>query len=399
MNIDKTLIGTAQVPTITGGVNLYEHVHFPNNWSKKYSLSFWDTSKNFDIKVLEGKISTRAAVAFEYGLAGPNWAGRMLVEGTATDKEIRLDIEEDDFKAGMLLGVSLSPQFALNLQTYTWNPSFWHPFRKKWSTLINCSVDSTFDLIGFLYNQIVKPWIIDGIKDLEDEIPLAFIHLLVDCIPSASSSMVASNNNIIEHVSPDGPDASWSWQGLVMSPDMNFEWDLIEMSVALAETIALIPPATEFGEAAAVIDSATKWYRPKVTSGPVVGVVLNVHLKISGITAFVDDTATVTTTNIRRDGVSVVADVDSGAEHVEDINRVGVEFTHRAGITFEVGWHTGFFWFKIIGYDFKKMYRATDFIDIAEVPVSEQYRYRLSNDVGNTTDGSDKDLLKSWIFN
>lgn len=399
MHINKTLIGTAVNPTISGGVNLYEYLHFPNDWSESVSITAWDVGRDFDIKILEGKINTRAAFAIEFGLAGPNWAGRMFVEGSASADEIRLDVQEDDFKAGMLLGIGFNPQLALNLQAYTWHYRKWHWPKKEWNTICNFSVDSTFDLVGFLYNQIIKPWLIDGIKDLEDEIPLAFIHLLVDLIPSASPNLIASNNNIIDHVAADGADADWAWQGLVMSPDLNFQWDLIEMAVALAETLALIPPVTEFGEAAAVLDSSTKWLRPKVTSGPVVGVVLNVHLKISGITAFVDDTATVTTTNIRTDGLSVVADIDTGGEHIESINRLGVEFTHRAGITFEVGWHTGLFWLKILGYDFKKMYNATDLIDIAEIPISEQYRYRLTNTLGNTSAASEKVLLKSWIFN
>ncbi|RJP83091.1 MAG: hypothetical protein C4522_01655 [Desulfobacteraceae bacterium] len=399
MDIHKTLIGTAVNPTISGGVNLYEYLHFPNDWSKSVSITAWDVGSDFDIKVLEGKINTRAAFAIDFGLAGPNWAGRMFVEGSASADEIRLDVLEDDFKAGMLLGIGFNPQLALNLQAYTWQFRKWHWPQKEWNTICNFSIDKTFDLVGFLYNQIIKPWLIDGIKDLEDEIPLAFIHLLVDLIPSASPNLIANNNNIIDYVAADGADAGWTWQGLVMSPDLNFQWDLIEMAVALAETIALIPPVTEFGEAAAVVDSTTKWLRPKVTSGPVVGVVLNVHLKISGITAFVDDTATVTTKNIRTDGVSVVADIDTGSEHIESINRIGVEFTHRAGITFEVGWHTGLFWLKILGYDFKKMYNATDLIDIAEIPISEQYRYRLTNTLGNTSAAAEKVLLKSWIFN
>ena len=403
MEIKKTLIGTAVNPTISGGVNLYEHIHFPNDWSKSVSFTAWDIGKDFDMKILEGKINSRCAFAIEFGLAGPNWAGRMFVEGSADENEIRLDVMEDDFKAGMLLGVAISPQFAFNLQTYSWHFRKWHWPKKEWSTLCDFSIDMSFDLVGFLYNQIVKPWLIDGVKDLEDEIPLAFIHLLVDCIPSANPNLIASNNGIIDYVDADELVPSWLWQGMVMAPDLSFQWDLIELAVALAETIALIPPVIEFGEAAAIVDSETKWIRPKITSGPMVGVVLNVHLKMSGITAFVVDngttTATVTTKNIRRDGVSIVADIDTGGEHIESITDVGVEFTHRAGITFEVGWHTGLFWLKILGYDFKGTRSATDLLDIAEVPVSEQYRYRLNNTIGNTSNASEKVLLDSWIFN
>lgn len=405
MKIDRTLIGTAANPTISGGVNLYEHVRFPDNWSASTSFTAWDTGSGFDITILEGNIRTRAAIALEWGLAGPNWGGRMFVDGTVSDKEIRLEVREDDFKAGMLLGVAFSPQFALDIQVYTWHYRKWHWPSKQWSTLIDYSLDESFDLVGFLYNQIVKPWLIDGVKDLEDEIPLAFINLLVNLLSSdATPNLIASNNGIIDYVAPDGSVLSQAWDGLVMSPDLRFQWDLVDVAVSLGEVVGLVPPLTAFGEAVEVIDKLTKWCRPKVTSGPVVGVVLNVHLKISGITAFVVDgngntTAEVKTKNVRKDGIYMVADVDSGGDQAESVNRLGVEFTHKAGITFEAGWHTGLSWLKIFGHDFVKVFNPTDLISVAEIPVSEQYQYRLSNNVGDTTHANEKTLLKSSIFN
>lgn len=412
MDISKTLIGTADVPTISGGVNLYQYVHFPDDWSDRVAFTAWDAGTDFDIKILEGKIASRAAFAIEYGLAGPAWGGRMFVEGTATASEIRLDVQEDDFKAGMLLGVAFSPQLALNIQSYTItpNPSWRHPFRFKteWHNVCDISIDESFDLVGFLYNQIVKPWLIDGIKDLEDEIPLAVLNLLVNLFSfGASPNLIASNNGITDHVDDtplvDLAVVDWAWEGLVMSPDLKIEWDLVDVAVSLGETVGLIPPLTAFGEAITIIDKLTKWLRPKVTSGPVVGIELNVHLKISGLTAYVDDangnpTATVTTKNVRGEGSSIVADIDSGGEHIDAINRLGVEFVHRAGVTFEVGWHTGISWLKIFSHDFIKTMDPTDLINVAEIPISEQYLYRLSSPIGNTSNASEKVLVDSWIF-
>lgn len=408
MDIARTLIGTDANPTISGGIDLYQKLHFPDDWSWHGSVTAWNVGDSFDIKafgvhILEGKLNTRAALALELGVAGPAWAGRLYAEGSASQDELRLSIIQDDFKAGVLLGAAISPQFSFCLQAYTWHQKHWYSRpHKQWRTLCDFEIDLSFDLVGFIYNQIIKPWLIDGIKDLESDIPVAVLKLLADLIPSANANLIASNSGIMNHVAADSGILDWDWAGLELSPDVQLQWDLIELAAALAETIALIPPVTEFGAAAAEVDGITKHLRPTISSGPVVGIMLTVHLKISGLTAFVTgdtETPSITTENIRADGEYLVGDIpDSNTHDVETISHLGIHFTHRASVSLELGWHVGIYWLKILGYDFIKTFNPAALLGVPDLPVSEQYRYRLSNKVGDTDSAAKTTLLDTWIF-
>lgn len=409
-DIQRTLIGTAEVPTISGGVPLSDTFHFPADWSRAESFTAWDVGKTFDIIILEGKIASRAGAAIEFGLAGPNWAGSMYVEGDISDTQICVDVSEDDFKAGIMFGVAVTLQFVLDIQTYTIhaNPSWRHPFRtkKEWTSVAEIDIDSSFDLIGVIYNQIIKPWLIDGVKDIEDEIPLAILNLIVDLLKEmlaadGSPSLIASNHGIMDHVA-DSSIIGWNWDGLLMQPDLKIEWNLVDITVALAETIGLIPPFTAFGEAVEVLDKVTKYIRPKFQSGPMIGVVLVVHLKISGLSARVDfydaGEKEIAGNNVRASGAELIADIDIDSSQVRDVTNVQVDFTHRCGITLETGWHFGISFVKIFSKDFIKRFRLNEFLSILELPVSEQYDYKLTNHEGNASDGASIKLVDSWIL-
>ncbi len=399
-SIPKTLVGTNNIPTMTHGVPIIEGFHFPADWSTRFAATFWDTSGKFNISILEGKVASRAALNIEAGLAGPNWAGRMEVEGSASEETVRLDVLMDDFKAGMLIGLNINPQFALQVQAYTWveHHQYWPPklwFTKSWRNLVNIEQDSNFQLIPFcfMFGKLVEQY---G-KDLAALIPLVQDFLMF--LPSADANMIDSASGITDYVSDTGDFLDWIWKGLTMSPDIQMEWDLIEIAIAVGETAALIPPVTAAGETLTLIEKVTKWLRPEVGSGPVLGVVINVHLKISGLTGYSSGTTpgTITTSNIRTEGSVIVADVASGAEHIPNLDRLGVNFTHRAGISFEFGWHSKISWLKILSHDFVKLYQPSALG--LEIPISEQYKYELSNNIGSTNDSGIKiTLVDKWVF-
>ncbi len=399
-SIPRTLIGTNKIPTMTHGVPIIEGFHFPADWSARFAATLWDTSGKFNIKILEGKVASRAALNIEAGLAGPNWAGRMEVEGTASEETIRLDVLMDDFKAGILMGLNINPQFALQIQAYTfvehhrwWPPKLW--FTKSWRNLVDIEQDSNFQLIPFcfMFAKLVELYA----EDLAEIVPL--VQDLLVFLPSAAPNMIDSASGITDYVSDPDDLLDWLWTGMTMSPDIQMEWDLVEIAIAVGETAALIPPVTAAGETLTLIEKVTKWLRPEVGSGPVLGIVINVHLKISGLTGYSGGTTpgTISTSNIRAEGAVIVADVASGAQHVPDLDRLGVNFTHRAAISFEFGWHTKLSWLKVLSHDFVKLYQSSAFG--LEIPVSEQYKYELSNDIGSTEDSGIKiNLVDKWVF-
>ena len=400
-SIPKTLIGTNAIPTMTNGVPVIKGFNFPSGWSTRLAKSFWDTSGEFDLKILEGKVASRAAVQFEVGLAGPNWAGRMEVEGSVSAESMRLDVLLDDFKAGMLVGLDINPQFSLQIQAYTWVEQHhfgWHPkiwFTKSWYDVLNIEQDSSFQLIPFcfLFAKAVE----SDVKDLSEILPV--VQVIIASLPSSDSNMIQSASGISSYVSDPTSITDWVWEGLTMSPDIKFEWDLIEMAVAVAETAALIPPVTAAGEAVTLTEKLTKWLRPKLGSGPVLGIVIDVHLKISGLTGYGNSAnpGTLTTKNIRTEGAVIVADVDTGSDLAPNLHRVGVNFTHRAAISFEFGWHTSISWLKILSHDFQVTFHPNDLG--LEIPISEQYRYELSNEIGRTDDsGIEITLVETFFF-
>lgn len=395
-DIAKTLIGTNNVPTITNGVPLYENLHFPSGWSKHFDSVWWDTTtehsiqvENFKLKILDGRFSTRFACNAEFGLAGPSWAGRMEVEGTATKNHIQLDILEDDFKAGMLIGANFNIQFTLQAQAY--NPI---PFHRGWFDVVNIEKDSNTDLVQLLFS------LANFLKAAGKLIP--GVEKILVLIPSANLNLIANNSGIHSYVSDPDAFLDWLWIGLTMSPDLQLEWDLISIIETLAVTAADVTPLAPFSELVSEALAVSSWLIPTLASGPVVGAAFEVHLKISGLTGYTEATGSLEahpTRNLNSTGSVMHADfIDTSSD--KQIDYIGVNFTHRASISLELGWHTSLYWFKIIGHDFVKTWQASDFLGIGEVPVSEQYKYELLNKTGKTTDESGiKITLKdSWVF-
>jgi len=396
-DIPKTLIGTNNVPTITNGVPLYEHFHFPDGWSTHFDSQWWDTREKWDAHILEGKLASRFAWNLEFGLAGPDWAGRMEVEGTASKDTFRLDILNDAFRGGILLGANFNIQFGLQLQSYryvehhqVWPPKMW--FTKEWKDLFHHETDFNFDLLKGLFELASFAHSIGKI--------IPFIRKILVFVPSAKPNLIAGNSGIKDYIEDPGDILSWVWEGLTLSPDLQMEWDLIEIAESLGTDAAdAFPP---IGTVAELLQTVAKiafgWLMPKLATGPVVGVAMEVHLKISGLTGYTANGDTITTENIRGEGASLVADIKDGAQHVSNIDALGVDFTHRAGISFELGWHTKISWLKVFSKDVVKKKQASDFG--MEIPVSEQYRYELKNKVGSTSDESHIDITMedSWVF-
>jgi hypothetical protein len=399
MKIDRTLIGTNNVPTITNGVPLYKDVHFPMGWSTNFAKTWWDTGKNFHIMILHGKVRTRFAGNIELGLAGPEWAGRMEVYGSSDKKQIKLNIQEDDFRTGMLIGVNFNFQFALELQTYTLKPhvSWRHGvhFTKEWKTLANIEKDMNFGLLDTIV------WVASKVKSALENIP--YLKDVLTFIPQASLTMVANGKGIVEHIDKPDSKLDWIWEGLVMSPNVKIKWDLAEVIemivITVGEATPLDPIIAVLDEFSTLTGSRGIGLKPSLVTGPVFEAEFGTHLKISDLVGY-SKGSVVKTKNLRAEGSYLVGDIKSGEDKAESIDELGISITHRASIDFGAGWFMTISWLKIINLTKVKIFDLKDLIGI-DIPASEQYKYELKNRIGNVKNESDIEIIfeDSWVFN
>ncbi len=396
-SIPRTLVGTNTVPNITHGVPLSTVFHFPEGAAYQLGGRLFDTVGKYDLKILEGKAAAYSALNLEVGLAGPNWAGRLEVEGSANEDQIHADLLLDDIKAGILIGAIINPILRLQIQAYTvtehhryWPPKLW--FTRTWRDVFNIDQDIELEPITWAYKLIPL------VKTIGGFIP--FLNVLAAFIPTGEPKLVDAKSGIVDYVSDPDSVLDWAWEGMLLEPQYQAEWDLIELARALAGTIALIPPVTAGAEAVSLLERVTSWLRPSLGTGPVMGILLQSHLKISGLSGYYGAAREheITTHKLRTEGSVIVGDIVAGAEHVGEMTGIGLNFTQRASLNFSFGWHIKVSWLKILSYDLVETWSGSDFH--LEIPVSEQYRYALANELGNLSDDDKLDikLLDSWFF-
>ncbi len=399
-HIENTRIGTGETANIAddNAIPIYEYFHFPKNWSKGFDFNFFDLNKDVTISILHGRVSTDAQLSLGFGLAGPNWAGAMDVEGNVTDDTLLLDITNDQFVAGMLVGAdaSLTLNLAFQFERETFEFDWRHPFSSHWTyawhDLARVNTVFQFDLLTTLVNIAVV-----GVKIVKALLKLIpglskIIKLLPDVTLPAPRSF---NSGISDHVSS----SSFFTGGLDFPTSLEASFNLIDIAEVLGKTGVEVvqPELIPAIEIETKMETLAKWIKPTVGTGPIFGLNFTTFLRISGINAYWG-TEKHKLTDVHTVGAEIEAKLPAEAPQSAP-DGLGIEFDHRPAIDFTIGWYVSLTWLKIFSVQPEKRRHPSDFSDAFTVPAGDAYTYEVRNNVGSTSaDDIVVTMVEDWIF-
>ena len=401
--IETTKIGTGDTANIADekAIPLYKYLHFPKGWAKALDFDLLDLNKDVNISILHGRVSAAVQLSLGFGLAGPNWAGTMDVQGEVNDNTMQVDITNDQFVAGMLVGadanftMSMGFQFQRETFEFDWRHPFSSHWTYAWHELFRIDMDpQQFDLLMFLVNlqkvslEVEKKIIglVPGLGDIAAIIPDV-------TLPEPQSF----NHGIASHVSslPVFPG------GLAFPTTLEVQIPLLEIIELLGKAgIAVVQP--ELAPAIEVesrLEKLAKWVKPNVSTGPILGLNFTTYLRISGINAYWGGTQ-YQATDVHSLGAEIEATLPADAPADTPPDQLGIEFDHRPTIDLTVGWYVCLTWLKIFSVQPESRVRPSDLSPAFTIPAGLAYTHEIRNDVGSkSTNGVVVTLIgDGWVI-
>lgn len=398
--IATTKIGTGETANIADdkAVPIYDTFHFPASWSKAFDFDLIHENKDVTISILHGKVSTDAQLSLGFGLAGPNWAGTMDVAGKVNDNAMVLDVTNDEFVAGMLIGADASFTFNLSFQykRETFQFDWHHPLSAHWTydwhELLRINKVVQFDLLTALATIALKG--VEFVKSLLKLVPA--LSKIIKLMPKVSlPAPRAFNSGIADHVSS----SPLFIGGLDFPTALEAQFNLVDIVEVLGKTAleTVQPELIPVVEIESKLETLLKWIKPTWGSGPVIGMNFTTYLRISKINAYwgADKHSS---THIKTLGSGIAATLPDGApDRVPD--SLGIEFDHRPAIDLTSGWYVSLTWLKIFSIEAKTLAHPSDLSEAFTIPAGDAYTYEIKNTVGNhSTDDVVVTKVEEWIF-
>lgn len=383
-DIARTKIATGETADIAdnNAIPIYQDFHFPKDWSKAFDFDFFNNDKDVSISILHGKIITDAQLSIGLGLAGPNWAGTMEMEGSVDGDTMQLDVTTDDFVSGMLIGAGIDFTFTLGVQLrretfeFEWGlPPSAH-WQMAWHDLFRETSVTQVDLLTMMFNLAKK------VESLGKYVP--GLSKVLKVLPDIDLPIPRSHNQgITDHISS----SPLFTGGLEFPTQLEATWDLVQIAEAVGGTAveAAQPETTPFVELTLKLNKVLKAFiKPNVETGPVMGFKFLTFLRISGINAsWGSDTYELT--DVGQIGSGISAGLPAAAQlETAAPDRLGVKFDHRPAVEFELGWYAKVSWLKIFSYHKQEEIGAGDIWSGFMTPIGLAYTYELSNTEGST---------------
>ncbi len=399
-HIDNTKIGTGETANIADSkaIPIYEYFHFPENWSKAFDFDLLKMNKDVEISILHGKVSTDAQLSLGLGLAGPNWAGTMDVEGDVKDKTLLLDITNDQFVAGMLIGAdaSLTLNLAFQYKRETFEFDWRHPFSSHWTyawhDLLRINKVMQFDLLNALATIAV-----DGVKIVVTLLKLVpGLGKIAKLMPDVTYPNPRTfNSGISSHVSNNFLFSG----GLDFPTTLEASFNLIDIIEVLGKTGVEVvqPELIPIVEVETKLEKLMKWIKPSFSTGPIFGWNFTTYLRISGINAYWGEDKQ-SLSDITTVGSEIKASLsDAAPENAPD--SIGIEFDHRPTIDNTLGWWIELTWLKIFSVQREVRISPGDISADFAVPAGNAYTYEIRNNVGSqSSDDVVVTRVADWII-
>lgn len=402
-HIATTKIGTGDTANIADekAITLYKDFHFPKGWAKALDFDILDLNKDVNISILHGRVSAAAQLGLGFGLAGPNWAGTMDVQGDVNDGTMLLDVTNDQFVSGMLVGadasftMSLSFQFQRETFEFDWRHPFSSHWTYAWHELLRIDLDpQQFDLLMFIVN----------INKLGVEIAMKIMSLfpglgdIISLFPDITlPEPLTFNHGIVSQVSS----SPLFTGGLDFPTSIEAQIPLLEIVEAIGKTgIAVVQP--ELAPAIEVetkLEKLAKWVKPTVSTGPIFGINFTTYLRISGITAYWGEDE-YQATDVGSLGSEIEATLPDDAPADTPPDQLGIEFDHRPAIDLTLGWYVCLSWLKIFSVQPEAREHPSDLSPAFTIPAGLAYTHEIRNDVGSkSTNGVVVTLIgDGWVI-
>ncbi len=383
--IAKTKIATGKTANIAddNGIPIYQDFHFPKDWSKAFDFDFFNSEKNVSVSILHGKIVTDAQLSLGVGLAGPNWAGTMEMEGDVNGDTMKLDITTDNFVSGMLIGAGVDFTFNLGIQLkretfeFEWRHPLSAHWQMEWHEVFSENSVTQVDMLTMLYNLAKK------VISLGKFVP--GLSKVLKVLPDIELPIPRSyNQGIADHIS-----SSALFPGGLEFPTLiEGSWDLVQIAEAVGGTAVEVaqPETTPFIELTLKLNKVLKGFiKPSVETGPLMGVKFITFLRISGINAYWG-LEKYELTDVSQEGSGISAQLPAAAQAKTTApNRLGVEFDHRPAVEFDLGWYAKVSWLKIFSLSKHERLGAGDIWSGFTTPIGLAYTHELINTQGSTS--------------
>lgn len=353
LSIRPTIIATSDPITIAKGIPL--QTTFPTD-----RLAFGATATLIDEKYTFDhwyaptvRLGARVGVAIEGGIVGPGYGLRMDVDGSVDEDHVELAIRDDEFVAGMIIGVLGTLDVRLNAQAriVPTHVNFHHRFEADVIDLLISTVKAVGGMIPGIQKivQFIPPFSTESLRDFKGGI-----------------------------VANDGT--------LRLEPTLSGQFDLISLTETLVETaIDFTGVGTVAVEIIAeLLNIIQKTGLLRFETGPYFAIEFPVNVSISGLSAWDADarvdvaSGDLTFASGRVRGSHAAATLPNAIEHVE------MRFTHRKGIDLDVGWYAKVVMLKFIdvGHTWKFGVFEALGIDVFDAPKT----YRVANPEGARND-------------
>ncbi|MBD3177089.1 MAG: hypothetical protein GF320_18085 [Armatimonadia bacterium] len=350
-NIPSTLIGTSDPPNLAEGIALFPG-HSVNLASATPSATLW----NVNPQILAWRIHSLARVYLTAGIGGPAYAWRLRAEGSTSGNQMALNISEDEYQAGILMGMQLNFNFVTSIEQWCihWVWDGWHShFEGQWRNIFSSSATLSLDLITLLITVVVK--LIEG-SEMDDPETTRLFKDMSKYFPSTTRKTYGLMDDTSGLVRKGG--------SLTLHPTLHLDINLLGLFTGEEEMEELEGMASAFAKACGHIQA-----------GPSIGLSLPTTIGMTKLKADNDEY-----TNLSFSGSTVTG---TGPDADSTVNEVGIELSHEPGFDITAGFFAGFSILKIFAYTYHWQIGLLGLLGIA--PTAGPYYNTRESSVGATS--------------
>lgn len=366
-SIPRTLVATTDPVAIRGGIPLSRDIGNLDKFGFSKGVTLFDK----EIHAGVFKVSSRAAFELEAGLAGPNHAFRMDLEGAYDPNEDRLTlhVSQDEFESGMIIGAVVSGELSLQV-SHQWvrHVGHWYQprYERYWKDALNKLWRKDFDLLPILAGIVLQ---------------------IGSSIPGLNKIVAFIPRDVLDGMRDHKNDIMGSGGSVTLSPHIVGVLDLVQVAEALGGTAVEVvqPELTPVVEYAEEIEKVEEDVGPTVKAGPIFGVQFPTHVQLTGLTASQGGGEPVAFGTVDYVGEELRGTDPTGA-FPADPDRVGVHVTHRNGIDITIGWTTKVTYKKLFNEGRSVKVNCLEEVGIDPTADSTEFTYRVDNRVGASGD-------------
>ncbi|MDD2273594.1 MAG: hypothetical protein PHP95_02640 [Desulfuromonadaceae bacterium] len=344
-NIPETVIATSDPLSLCNGNALFPALGTFRSGYVGTGMAGTIFSIN-DENILLFRFSANAKYEVVFGLCGPAYAAKLVLEGSTDNKALELTIVEDELQAGILFGLTLSFVCNISLDTLklNWVWQGWNShFASSWLQLADFHINLEFDVIELLWELIKEGFESEGKETIIKKVPLL------------SNQLVGSWGMYDERANNFASNGG----EMVANPTLNLPIDIAPMIGPVAE-----------------LNLALKALFSRLSFGPLIGIQMPVTVKMKTVTLDSAKYSNLTFVDGKMGGTTAGTDPSNPT-------KLTLELDHTAGFDLAFGIFLNLNLVKLFNIGFSTTWPLLKTLGIQ--PNFGPYTNNLSNTIGKTT--------------